>query len=198
MANGPTLGPAVLFWGTLLALLIFSVILGLSKLTPLTTVQWFLLAIGLSQTLPALIIVVVACFIGLSMRERLNKVTVKDWQFNLMQVSQMVLIFVSVSIMIGAVANGLLGSPDMQIAGNGSSSHHLKWYQDRVIGGLPQPQVISVPMWLYRVLMLAWAMWLAMSLLKWIKWGWQALNSDGFWRKKSLIATANERDSDAT
>jgi hypothetical protein len=195
MATGPTLGPAVLFWGTLLALLISSIILGLSKLTPLTTVQWFLLAIGLSQTLPALIIVVVACFIGLSVRERLN-FNAKDWQFNLMQVSLMVLIFVSVSIMFGAVANGLLGSPDMQIAGNGSSSNHLKWYQDRVIGGLPQPQIVSVPMWLYRVLMLAWAMWLAMSLLKWIKWGWSALNTDGFWRKKSVIAGTS--DSDAT
>jgi hypothetical protein len=201
-ANGPTLGPAVLFWGVLLALLIFSIILGLSKLTPLTTLQWFLLAIGLSQTLPALIIVVVACLLGLSLRERL-KVSFKDWQFNLMQVALMLLIVVSLSIMVGAVANGLLGSPDMQIAGNGSSSHHLKWYQDRVVEGLPQPQVISVPMWVYRVLMLAWAMWLAMSLLKWIKWGWQSLNTGGFWRKKTVIASSSSavesnNNSDAT
>ena len=155
--------------------------------------HWFLLAIGLSQTLPVLIVVVVTCFIGLSVRERLN-LDVKRWQFNLMQVALIGLIFMSVLIMIGAVANGLLGRPDMQIAGNGSSSHYLKWYQDRVVDGLPQPQIISVPMWIYRVLMLAWAMWLATSLLKWIKWGWQALNKDGFWRKKALIVTPNESD----
>jgi len=190
-ANGPTLGPAVLFWGVLLALLVFSIALGLSKLTPLTTLHWFLLSIGLSQTLPALVVVVVVCFIALSVRERL-KFDYKNWQFNLMQVALMGLIFVSVSIMVGAVANGLLGSPDMQIAGNGSSSYYLKWYQDRVIDVLPQPYVISVPMWIYRVLMLAWAMWLATSLLKWVQWGWQALNKDGFWRKKTVIATSDE------
>jgi hypothetical protein len=120
-----------------------------------------------------------------------------------MQVALMLLIFISVSIMVGAVANGLLGRPDMQIAGNGSSSHHLKWYQDRVVEALPQPQVISVPMWVYLVLMLAWAMWLAMSLLKWIKWGWQSLNTGGFWRKKTVIASSSsvaesENKSDAT
>ena len=195
--NGPALGPAVLFWGVLLALLVFSIALGFSKLTPLTTMHWFLLAIGLSQTLPVLIIVVVACFIGLSMRERLN-FDVKRWQFNLMQVALIGLIFMSVLIMIGAVANGLLGSPDMQIAGNGSSSHYLKWYQDRVADGLPQPQIISVPMWIYRVLMLAWAMWLATSLLKWIQWGWTALNTDGFWRKKTLISTPSDNENNAT
>ena len=195
-ANGPTLGPAVLFWGVLLALLVFSIALGLSKLTPLTTLHWFLLSIGLSQTLPVLVVVVVVCFIALSVRERL-KFDYKNWQFNLMQVALMGLIFVSVSIMVGAVANGLLGSPDMQIAGNGSSSYYLKWYQDRVTDVLPQPYVISVPMWIYRVLMLAWAMWLATSLLKWVKWGWQALNTDGFWRKKTVIETTSEGANEA-
>jgi len=194
-ANGPTLGPAVLFWGVLLALLVLSTVLGVSKLTPLTIMSWFLLAIGLSQTLPVLIIIVVVCFICLSLRERI-KFTGKNWQFNIMQLALIVLVFVSVSIMVGAVANGLLGSPDMQIAGNGSSSYALRWYQDRVISGLPQPLVISVPMWIYRVLMLAWAIWLATSLLKWVQWGWQALNADGFWRKKTVIATPEGNQED--
>lgn len=182
-ANGPVLGPAVLFWSVLSALLVLSIALGWSKQTPLTTWQWFLLAIGLSQTSPSLIIVVVACLIGLSFREKLSK-PLTQFQFNVMQLSLIGLIVVSMSIMVAAVANGLLGSPDMQIAGNGSNSYALKWYQDRVASQLPQPDIISVPIWVYRVLMLAWAMWLAMSLLKWIKWGWQALSKGEFWRKK--------------
>ncbi len=181
--DGPVLGPAILFWSVLGALLILSAALGWSKLTPLTTVQWFVLAIGLSQTSPTLIAVVAACIIGLSLREKLTK-TLSRLQFNFMQVGLIVLIVASLSIIVAAVANGLLGSPDMQVAGNGSNSSLLKWYQDRATAILPQPDVVSVPLWVYRVLMLAWALWLAMSLLKWIKWGWQALSSDGFWRGK--------------
>jgi len=196
-ANGPVLGPAVLFWSVLSALLVLSIALGLSKQTPLNIWQWFLLAIGLSQTSPSLIVVVVACLISLSIREKLNKPLTR-FQFNFMQVGLILLIVASLSIMVGAVANGLLGSPDMQIAGNGSNSYALKWYQDRATAVLPQPEIISVPIWVYRVLMLAWAMWLAMSLLKWIKWGWQALSAGEFWRKKSPATPVTPQPSDVS
>lgn len=191
-AAGSILGPAVLFWSVLSALLILSLALGWSKLAPLNAWQWFLLAIGLSQTSPSLIIIVVACLVGLSLREKLNK-PLSRLQFNFMQISLIAMIGASLSIMVAAVANGLLGSPDMQIAGNGSSSYLLKWYQDRATAILPQPEVLSVPIWTYRVLMLAWAMWLAMSLLKWIKWGWQALSGDEFWRKKPAVLKDEEQ-----
>lgn len=184
-AQGPLLGPAVLFWSVLLAMLVLAIVVGKSNLTPLNTWQWFLLAIGLSQTSPALIIVVVVCLIGLSLREKFT-VQLKRWQFNLMQVSLIGLIVTSLGIMVAAVANGLLGSPDMQISGNGSGSHFLKWYQDRAAALLPQPVILSVSIWVYRILMLAWAMWLAMSLLKWIQWGWLALSAGGVWRSKSI------------
>ena len=197
-ANGPLLGPAVLFWGVLLALLVLAIGLGWSKKTPLNIWQWFLLSIGLSQTTPALIMIVVACFFGLSLRSKLTKQLTR-FQFNTMQLSLIALCFVSLLIMVVAVANGLLGNPDMQIAGNGSSRYFLKWYQDRVSGLLPQPDIISVPIWVYRVLMLMWAMWLAMSLLKWIKWGWQSLSTGEFWQKapkKEELEASNEKPVD--
>lgn len=186
-ANGPVLGPAILFWGVLSALLVLSIALGWSKLTPLNTWQWFLLSIGLSQTSPTLIIVVVACLISLSLREKLTK-PLSRLQFNFMQLSLIGLIGASLIIMVAAVSNGLLGNPDMQIAGNGSSSFFLKWYQDRAIAVLPQPEITSVPIWVYRVLMLLWATWLAISLLKWIKWGWHALSVGEVWQKNPKTA----------
>jgi hypothetical protein len=104
------------------------------------------------------------CLIALSARGKLT-MPLSYKRFNVLQVMLVGLCLLSLSIMLTAVANGLLGSPDMQIAGNGSSSHLLNWYQDRTSSLLPQPAIISVPIWIYRVLMLAWAMWLAMSLL---------------------------------
>ena len=88
------------------------------------------------------------------------------------------------AVLAGAIANGLLGRPDMQITGNGSSAYALNWYQDRAGQTLPQPSIISVPLWIYRVLMLAWALWLAMAVLNWLRWGWQSLNVGGLWMKR--------------
>ncbi|MGB1310352.1 MAG: hypothetical protein ACPG47_04040, partial [Leucothrix sp.] len=181
--NGPAMGPAILFWGVLLAILIVSLILGQSKLTPLKSWQWFLLGVGLSQTETALMILVIAWLLAIAFREKFTK-KLSYLKFNAMQIGLVCLTGVALIVLATAVANGLLGRPDMQISGNGSSAYSLNWYQDRTDQLLPQPSVVSVPLWIYRTLMLAWALWLAMSVLGWLRWGWQALNVGGLWIKR--------------
>ena len=34
----------------------------------------------------------------------------------------------------------------------------------------------------YRGAMLAWALWLAVSLLRWLRWGWLSFSEGGFWK----------------
>nr|CAA6829635.1 MAG: Unknown protein [uncultured Thiotrichaceae bacterium] len=180
-ADGPTMGPAVLFWGVLLALFVVALALGASKLTPLKWWQWFLLGIGLSQTETTLMIVVAGWLVVLALREKFE-LSLKNWQFNTMQMCVAGLTFIALLVLVVAVGNGLLGMPEMQIAGNGSSAYALNWYQDRSAEILPQPSFISVPMWLYRVLMLLWALWLAVAVLGWLRWGWKAMNVGGLWQ----------------
>jgi hypothetical protein len=72
--------------------------------------------------------------------------------------------------------------PEMQVAGGGSSDAMLRWYTDRVSGEMPSAGVVSLPLWTYRVVMLAWALWLAASLVRAVGWGWRAFGSGGFWR----------------
>jgi len=38
---------------------------------------------------------------------------------------------------------------------------------------LPQGWLLSISLYLYRLTMLAWALWISFALLKIIKWGWQ-------------------------
>ena len=76
----------------------------------------------------------------------------------------------------------LLGYPEMQVAGNGSSAYDLNWYQDRSDPVLPRAEVWSVPLSAYRLLMLAWALWLAYALLGWLRWGWGCYSTHGLWR----------------
>ncbi|MEZ5447476.1 MAG: hypothetical protein R3E89_00015 [Thiolinea sp.] len=186
--SGPTLGPAVLFWGVLLALLLVSLLLGYSRLTLLKSWQWFLLGVGLSQTEPLLMIVVAGWLLAMALCEKYDaqRLPLSWWQFNLLQLGLTGLTLLALLIMGTALSQGLLGQPDMQIAGNGSSSYQLNWYQDRSDSVLPQPMVISAPLWLYRVLMLAWALWLAVTVLGWLRWGWKALNVGGLWQARPV------------
>jgi hypothetical protein len=158
-------------------------ILGRSRLAPLKTWQWFLLGIGLSQTEPFLMLVVIAWLLLLAAREKLI-LNVSRLQFNLIQISLVLLTLFALSSLFGAVAVGLLGQPEMQISGNYSNANQLNWYQDRSSNVLASPWMLSVPLLFYRLLMLLWALWLAFALLGWLRWGWERMTIGGLWREK--------------
>lgn len=179
-AFGPKLGPAVLFWGVLLVLFILS--LGLQKmpLVPLRDWQWFLLLLGLSQIPMEMASMVVAWFAALAWR---SKRASSSRYFNETQIILAGFTLIALGVLFFAVAQGLLNAPDMQVIGNQSSAFNLNWYQDRSLTILPTATVVSVPLWVYRLLMLAWSLWLAMSLLQWLKWGWMCFSRNDLWIK---------------
>lgn len=175
------MGPAVLFWSYLAAILLVAA--GLSRLpwTPLKAWQWFLLGLGLSQVDTMTAVLAVAWLPALGLRREHRP---EHWlTFNLVQTAIVGLFLVGIACLYAAVEGGLLGLPDMQVAGNGSSGHTLRWTQDRISGPLPQPLIVSVPIVVYRFLMLAWSLWMAWSLVAWIKWSWAAFGRNGIWMK---------------
>jgi len=183
LTGGPRFGPAVLFWGVLIVILLLSVALGKLPLTPVKAWQWFLLLIGLSQIPVVGGIVVAGWLLALGWRASAGQ-KLDDTRFNLLQVALAVLTLAALSLLLEAVRHGLLGLPDMQIAGNGSGPYELNWYQDRSGPTLPRPWIVSAPLWVYRMLMLAWALWLAYALLDWLRWGWNCYASGGLWRPR--------------
>jgi len=183
LTGGPRFGPAVLFWGVLIVIALLSIVLGKLPLTPIKTWQWFLLLIGLSQ-IPVIGGIVVAGWLLASGWRAKAGTELDDLRFNLLQAGLAVLTLAALALLLEAVRHGLLGLPDMQIAGNGSGPYDLNWYQDRSGPTLPRPWIVSAPLWVYRVLMLAWALWLAYSLLDWLRWGWNCYASGGLWRAR--------------
>lgn len=183
LAGGPIMGPAVLFWGVLLVILIGAI--GLARVggTPLQAHQWFLLGVGLSQSHILAVLVVAGWLLLLARRKHWVDREASAFKFNLAQLALASLTLVAGVALLGAIEQGLLGSPNMQIAGNNSSAWQLNWYQDRVAGPLPTAWVISAPMLLYRGLMLAWALWLALAVLKWLGWAWSCFSAGGLWRR---------------
>lgn len=181
-AGGPMMGPALLFWAMLIVLLSVAIFLGKMKSLPLKWYHWFLLSAGMSTVDNIGGILVVLWFFALSIR---SKTTIENKYFNFAQIGCILLTIAAMGSLIATIPLGLLSTPDMQISGNGSSSHFLRWFQDLSSQTLPQGWFISLPIWVYRLLMLLWSLWLALCLTKWVKWGWNSFSSGGVWKTKA-------------
>jgi hypothetical protein len=186
MTRGPPLGPAMLFWPVLALVAALALALGRSRLTPLSAWQWGLLGIGLSQT-SVFNAALLAGWLGVfALRARLPP-AVSAFRHNAVQLLLAALTLAALSILYAAIRQGLLGAPEMWITGNGSRTGELHWYQDQVGQDLPRVEIWSLPLWIYRVAMLSWSLWLAVALLGWLRWAWQIASRDGLWRPIRLF-----------
>jgi hypothetical protein len=185
LTGGPLLGPAVLFWG--LACVIVGAAWALARLrwTPLTFVDWLLLGIGVAQASLGGAVFVAAVLLALQARARYGG-RIEGARFNLIQVALALLTLAAVLVLFDAIRTGLLGTPQMRINGNGSSAYDLRWYSDRSDGTPPSAWIFSVPLWVYRTLMLAWALWLALAVVRFARWAWACFTSDRLWGPWSL------------
>lgn len=195
--GGPLQGPAVLYWSYLGGMLLLAFALGYLPWTPLKRWQWLVLGLGLSQADLASAGLAVAWLAALGLRREHFPKHGWFW-FNVIQLGLIGLTLFGFAGLYDAVRHGLLGHPEMQIRGNGSTWTHLIWGQDRVADALPQPSVLTAPIWMYRALMLAWSLWLAWSLLRWTRWGWDCFTQGGLFRRpeKSFKFSARRKERD--
>ncbi len=191
-AGGPRLGPAVLFWSFLVVLVGIAVGLGRIPVTPLRFHHWLLLGLGLTQAPLGAAATVVVWLLALGWRGSRGNRLPGRW-FDLAQVGLAVLTAVALLALLVSIRTGLLGLPEMQIEGNGSSGYLLRWYADRADATLPAAWVVSVPLLVYRLAMLAWALWLAQALLRWLRWGWDCFSHGELWRPLAIRRPAKER-----
>jgi len=181
-ASGPRLGPAVLFWSSLVIVILAALGLGRISWTPLKTHHWLLLGLGLTQVHPIGALMVVGWLLVMGVRAR-RTIAVSWFSFDVTQILLVFWTLAALGCLYAAVHNGLLGIPNMQVSGNNSTDFHLHWTQDRIVGAMPQPWVLSVPLLAYRILMLLWALWLAVSVLNWLKWAYHSWSCGEMWRK---------------
>jgi hypothetical protein len=106
------------------------------------------------------------------------------WKFNVVQVVIAGATIVALTAVVTSLPAGLLGTPDMHIAGHNSYGNVLNWFADSSDLGLPIASVISLPLWVYKALILIWALWLSFALLRWLPWVWKCFSSDGYWRTR--------------
>lgn len=128
---------------------------------------------------PVATLIVVGWLIALDFRKK--AVNLNENAFNAIQIGIGFLTFIAMGALIFAISQGLLGHPDMNIVGNGSSRSLLRWYQDASDNTLPQAWIFSIPMPAYRIAMLAWALWPSFGLIKVLKWGWKQFTHPVIW-----------------
>lgn len=182
-ASGPVQGPAVLFWGGLIVVVLLAIGLARSRITPYGSPTWLLLLLGLSQSPWWLTAAVIGWLIALEVRRR-KAAHLGRAGFNTLQVALALYTAVAMLCLFAAVKQGLLGGPDMQVAGNYSDAYHLRWYQDRAGAALPTASATTAPLLAYRLIMLAWSLWLAFMLLRFLRNAYACYSEAGLWRSR--------------
>lgn len=183
LAQGPSQGPAILLWGYLVLIVVASLLLPRLPYSPLSSVQWLLLGLGLTQIPAVGAVFVGGWFFFVGSRNAWPPMGRKKKNF-----LQLLLWAYTVAFLLsltGAVYEGLVSSPDMEVQGAGSHSSHLVWFNDRSAGEFAMPRVLSLSIWFWRIFMLAWALWLSKSMLNWLRWAWLEMSTGGVWVSKA-------------
>ena len=165
-------------------LIVFALILGRVELTPLRARHWLLLGLGFSTFSWPVLGMIVAWLLITGARATWTGVTAW-WRFNLLQVMVAGATIVALIAIVSSLPIGLLGTPDMHVTGNGSYGNSLKWFADSSQSVLPTASAWTLPLWVYKTLILGWALWLSFALIRWLPWVWRCFSSEGYWRART-------------
>jgi hypothetical protein len=169
--TGPAWGPKVLLFAYALLVLGAAFVLIRLPANPLRIAQWWLLGMGLTQVPLVVALLIASWFFVVALPGRAAADQLGWRRLALLGLPLWTLVFLG--CLVATVYMGLVNNPDMIVQGAyGDSFAGLEWYADRVSAQLPSATVISAPLWVWRVLNLFWALWLAMSLLGWLRWAW--------------------------
>lgn len=180
---GPGKSPAVAYWPWLIVLVALAVLVGKWKHSPLSTTAWILLGIGFSVAAPWKIALVGGWLVVVRARAQYWEYLHGTRLFNLYQVFFIIWTLAAVGTLVSALPESLLASPDMRIFGQ--SAGMLTWFVDQVPLGAAweSASIVSVPIWIYRLLMLAWCLWLAISAVNWLKEALKSWLAGGYWKR---------------
>lgn len=191
-SGGAHLGPSVMVWALVILMMLLGYCLSRYTMIPIRIYDWILLALGMSTVFPFSLLVVIAWFGILIKRSEWNYQGKRRWVFNTIQVLLAIFTLCVFGLLIGNISYGLIGAPNMWIQSFDprmidyieSAYQPLVWYFDHAKNQIPQGWVFSLPLWAYRAFMLAWSLWFAFAMIRWLKWGWEKYSQPQVWQSK--------------
>lgn len=178
---GEGYGPRVTFWVAFALVLLAAPWISQKKWIPVSGVEWILLGLGFSVSFWPGLVGLLLWLIVLKAKPMWAMFIRKPRVYNGVQ---MALIMLSVWVLISfivAVPTSLLAHPRMAVTGQYWSGAFV-WYQDRLGADFPGATILSLPLWVYRVAMLVWCLWLANRMVQWARWGWAQLALMGWFK----------------
>ena len=172
------------YWGELLAFILLALLVSRVKFSPLNTLSWIVLGVGLSLSNWGVLMLIALWFASITASGYRSK-DMSQLSYNTSQLLLYALSVVAIFSLLSVVPISLLSSPSMGVEGNYSYGNHLQWFSDKTNGLLPQVSVLSISTIFYKGIMLVWVIWLSFAFLGWIKWAWKALGKLGYWRSES-------------
>ena len=196
LLSGPRMGAAVLFWGVVIVTV--GVALAMTRLAnfPLTKIDAVLVAIGATLANIWALLFVVFWLLAIWWRGRNALETLSNTNYRLAQLGIGLLTVLGVLALFTTVLSALLtpanmfvgpqSSPGMTFVSTISAGTlALSWYDDFSLGDLPRALVVSLPFWLYQLMMLGWSLWLVFALIRWIRQSFHVVSLPTYWRKES-------------
>jgi hypothetical protein len=184
LIGGPAWGPVPMIWTYVLLVFIGATMARFLPFQTLSWPSWVMLGLGLTQIPVELTLVVALWFVAIGYRAR-NRPA--HWAaHDLVQLTLLSWTAAVAILLYVAIHAGLLWDPDLQVGGNGSSDRSLVFFVDHVEAihdgstYLPRPLAVTLPMWVWRIGMLLWSLWLAAAMLSWLPWAFKALGNGGW------------------
>ncbi|MFA6037686.1 MAG: hypothetical protein WC748_06185 [Legionellales bacterium] len=166
--GGQGYGPALLYWIWVVGAIILALVLGKMANSPLKTSQWLILLTGLSLLTPHLGLWVVVALVLCSLYPKFIRNIPKKLK-RIVQALLVIILIAALGILIFAMIQGLHYAPNMQLIPSALTSQlhaDFVWLQDISTKTWPRAWIISLPMWVYRGLMLLWSLWVVMSAIQ--------------------------------
>ena len=187
LIGGPGMGPGILTWGIVLIVVVVSIALTRIANFPLRPVDAVLLSLGVTLVNLEIALLLAIWFLAIWYRRAHPPDQAQRGRYIATQCLFALLSVVTIFALVLTVPRALLGQPQMEVFGLGSSAHEFFWFNDQTDGTLPVPWIFSLPLWVYHLLMVGWGFWLAFALVRWVRTAWAAISQPILWPKGSKV-----------
>lgn len=172
--GGADIKPSILLWGIILVVLFTSIGLGFIE-NKFKSRDWFFILLGLSQLGMFAFYIMVAWYLMVSKKELINN---KIKYYNTIQSIILIFTLVMIVTVLMSFNQGLLETPNSYIEGFSTSSTNIYWYSEVVA----TPWLFIVPEYIYRIIMLCWAFWVSIKIIKLLSYGWNKIANPEIWK----------------
>ena len=179
--SGSSLGTTVAFWSVLVGVVLAAVVISQIPSFALSTRDAVILAAGASLVDLKMLVYVGVWFLAIWFKSRTKEEITRPWIYRLGQLVLTGITLLVLYVLASTIVAALTNDPNMYIVSASYFNDWFTWFSDEITGEVPSPWILSVPMWVYFVLILAWVMWLVFTLLQWMRAWWESLKTPVLW-----------------